>query len=146
MTGLKTVYFSSLAEKMQMTFKMFDFDDDGSISKEDVRILLSYVSFRSGRAKSPIETSPTKEGMYDARDKDYNERTLEQDKILMFLGQVFEHQESISFVEYDRINREVSSEMFYSLMFTLHEKLPCTQNFFKLKRDYRDKNSASRSP
>jgi hypothetical protein len=66
------------------------------------------------------------EGLYDARDKDYNERTDEQDKILMFLEQVFEHQDQISFVEYDRINREVSSEMFYSVMSTLHEKLPCT--------------------
>jgi hypothetical protein len=66
------------------------------------------------------------EGQYDARDKDYNERIDEQDKILMFLEQVFEHQSHINFVEYDRINREVSSEMFYSVMFTLHEKLPCT--------------------
>jgi len=75
--------------------------------------------------------------MYDERDKDYTERVEEQDKIMCFLEQVFEHSEQINFAEYDRINREVSSEMFYSVMFTLHERLPCTQNFFKLKRDYR---------
>ena len=102
-----------------------------------MRILLSYVSFRGKRDRSPIDATSTisreispsskaMEGLYDARDKDYNERTDEQDKILMFLEQVFEHQDQISFVEYDRINREVSSEMFYSVMSTLHEKLPCT--------------------
>jgi len=31
------------------------------------------------------------EGMYDTRDKDYNERQLEQDKIQGFLEQVFEN-------------------------------------------------------
>jgi hypothetical protein len=36
--------------------------------------------------------------------------------------------------------------MFYSIMFTLHERLPCTQNFFKLKRDYRNKNFEPLSP
>ena len=36
--------------------------------------------------------------------------------------------------------------MFYSIMFTLHEKLPCTQNFFKMKRDYRNKTMVEHSP
>ena len=64
----------------------------------------------------------------------------------MFLDKVFENHQRIGFTDYDRINREVSSEMFYSIMFTLHERLPCTQNFFKLKRDYRNKNFEPHSP
>jgi Ca2+-binding EF-hand superfamily protein len=82
---------------MRMTFTMFDFDGDGYVSKEDVRILLSYVPFRGGRAKSPMDntiscrgSSPMsqniiQEGTYYQKDKDYNERVEEQDKILMFL-------------------------------------------------------------
>jgi hypothetical protein len=38
-----------------------------------------------------------KEGMYDQKDKDYNERVEEQDKIFMFLDSVFENGESINF-------------------------------------------------
>jgi hypothetical protein len=70
----------------------------------------------------------------------------EQDKIHLFLDKIFENQDRINYNEYDAINREVSSEMFYSIMFTLHEKLPFTQNFFKMKRDFRLKNNEPHSP
>lgn len=71
--------------------------------------MLSYVPFRGGRAKSPMDTTSScrgsspmginldKEGMYDQKDKDYNERVEEQDKIFMFLDSVFENGESINF-------------------------------------------------
>jgi len=57
------VYSSSLDDKMQLTFKIFDFDTDGLISAEDVRILLSYIPFRQhhqrtvGKGLSPFKKS-----------------------------------------------------------------------------------------
>jgi len=50
--GLSKVYLSCLTDKMKMTFEMFDFDNDGYVSKEDARILLSYVPFKGN--KNPI--------------------------------------------------------------------------------------------
>ncbi len=41
------VYCSTLDEKMQLVFKMFDFDSDGKISAQDVRLILSYIPIRS---------------------------------------------------------------------------------------------------
>lgn len=43
--GLMSVYVSSLAKKMDLTFRMYDFGDKGHITKEEVRLLLSYVPF-----------------------------------------------------------------------------------------------------
>jgi len=40
------VYGSSLEKKMKLAFNMFDFDSNGKINSEDVRILLSYIPFR----------------------------------------------------------------------------------------------------
>ena len=45
----------------------------------------------------------------------------------------------MNFNQYDYINRNVSSEMFYSLMAILHEKLPCATNFFRLRKQFREK-------
>jgi Ca2+-binding EF-hand superfamily protein len=43
----------SLDEKMLFTFEMFDFDNDGYITAEDIRIMLSYMQFnRNVEAKN----------------------------------------------------------------------------------------------
>ena len=52
---------------------------------------------------------------------------------------MFDKKTMISFEEYCNFNKNVSSEMFYSIMSVLHERLPCAQNFFRLKKIYRAK-------
>ena len=41
--GLFKIYFSSFDTKMQLCFDIYDFDHDGQISREDVRIILLYL-------------------------------------------------------------------------------------------------------
>lgn len=35
-----------------------------------------------------------------------------------------------------RINQEVTSEMFLSLIILLQQKLPCSENFYRYKKNY----------
>lgn len=51
----------------------------------------------------------------------------------------------MNYKQYEYINKTVSSEMFYSLMAILHEKLPIATTFFRLKKKYRD-NRETREP
>lgn len=44
----------------------------------------------------------------------------------------------MNFKQYEYINKTVSSEMFYSLMAILHQKLPLAKNFFRLKKQFRE--------
>ena len=46
----------------------------------------------------------------------------------------------MNFKQYEYVNSNISSEMFYSLMAILHERLPNAKGFFRLKRQYRDKH------
>lgn len=39
------VFIGSLESKMKLTFDMYDFDSDGFITPEDVRIVMSYMPF-----------------------------------------------------------------------------------------------------
>ena len=41
--GFFKIYFSSYDTKCQLVFDVYDFDADGEISREDVRIILSYI-------------------------------------------------------------------------------------------------------
>lgn len=40
-----TIFIGDLDSKMRFTFNMYDFDDDGLITPEDVRIMMSYMPF-----------------------------------------------------------------------------------------------------
>ena len=47
------IFLGSLDEKMLFTFEMYDFDNDGYITAEDIRIMLSYMQFnRNVEAKN----------------------------------------------------------------------------------------------
>jgi Ca2+-binding EF-hand superfamily protein len=51
-----TTLFSESFEKLTpFIFNLYDFDKDGLVSKEDVRIVLSYVPLKSKGTKSKFE-------------------------------------------------------------------------------------------
>ena len=41
--GFFKVYYSNLETKIKLAFDMYDFDRDGYIHKEDIRLVMSYV-------------------------------------------------------------------------------------------------------
>ena len=45
----------------------------------------------------------------------------------------------MNYKQFEYINKTISSEMFYSLMAILHERLPCSKNFFRMKKTFRDR-------
>lgn len=46
--GMLKVYLSTFEQKLLMSFRMYDFDGNGIVRREDVRLVLSYVPFKSG--------------------------------------------------------------------------------------------------
>lgn len=111
------------------------------MTKEDIRILLSYVPFHTEEEtkdslkfethSSNSRTSGHSEGLYRFRaENTFNKRLQDQGEINSFLDQVFAEKISLTFKEYIAINQEVSSEMFFSMMRVLHDHLPCTKNFY----------------
>lgn len=68
----------------------------------------------------------------------------DQDEIRQFTDNIFNKgvagctSKYMNYKQYEYVNKTVSSEMFYSLMAILHEKLPCATNFFRLKKNFRD--------
>jgi len=82
------------------------------------------------------------EGIYSKdqnKDINYSDRVNEQEELKQFTSQVFGSKKEMSLQEYKEFNTRVSSEMYFSLIQVLHEQLPCSQNFFRLKKLYRQK-------
>lgn len=82
------------------------------------------------------------EGLYNSdqgKNLEYKDRISEQQELKAFTAKVFSHKREFSFADYKEFISNVSSEMYFSLMSLLHEQLPCSMNFFRLKKLYRAK-------
>lgn len=75
----------------------------------------------------------------------YFDRISDQEEIRKFLEDIFKAQHAgcdgkkMNYKQFEYINKTISSEMFYSLMAILHERLPCSKNFFRMKKTFRDR-------
>lgn len=153
---MQTIYNSSLEDKMRLTFEMFDFDCDGKISADDVRLVLSYIPFvrrenssltvsdssqeRDDLGKARLNARSMQEGLYNRSEgKDMNEeqRLQNQKKIKVFVEAVFANKPVMTLKEYIQFNTSVSPEMFISIITVLQERLPCSQYVFKQMRAFK---------
>ena len=61
--GCFKIYYSDLDAKMKLTFEMYDFDMDGYITQEDVRLVLSHIPImNTASGKGVKEGKFTQEG------------------------------------------------------------------------------------
>jgi hypothetical protein len=98
----------------------------------------------SSKPSSPtrLQRMKQREGLYhdeEGKNINYNDRIHDQEEILQFTNSIFKSgiagctPKAMTYKQYEYINKTVSSEMFYSLMAILHEKLPMATTFFRLK-------------
>ena len=128
--GMLKVYLSTFEEKLQMSFKMYDLDGDGQLQPGDVRLILSYVPFKTDDEQEKVSKN---EGLYASTAQSYNERKKNQDEIDALVDTIFDARETINYDEYRYVNMNLSSEMFTAIMRVLHEMLPCSANFYSMK-------------
>ena len=153
---MQTIYNSPLEEKMRLTFEMFDFDCDGKISADDVRLVLSYIPFvrrenssltvsdssqeRDDLGKSKLNARSIQEGLYcssEGKDMNESQRIQNQKKIRNFTDAVFANKSVMTLKEYIQFNTSVSPEMFISIITVLQERIPCSQYVFKQMRAFK---------
>lgn len=124
----------------------FNFNNDGFVTKEDIRILLSYVPFQDEEESTDkFEThsahssrSKNSDGLYKFKGTSFKQRRSDQEELNRFLDSVFDGKTQLNFEQYMQVNQEVSSEMFCSIMRVLHDNLPCTKNYFIQKKRYKN--------
>jgi len=64
------------------------------------------------------------------------DRIQTQEEISLLISSVFGKQVRINYDDYVRINTELSSEMFLSLMTLFQTNLPCSTNYYRYKNNY----------
>lgn len=64
------------------------------------------------------------------------DRIQTQEEIQLLLTQVFGDKKRINYEDYVKINQEISSEMFLSILILFQTNLPCSVNYYRYKNNY----------
>lgn len=64
------------------------------------------------------------------------DRVQTQQEISHLITSVFDQKKRINYEDYVKINQEVSSEMFLSILTLLQTSLPCSENYYRYKSNY----------
>ena len=110
------ILFSSNFEKLlKFIMKFYDFDNDGKITKEDVRVVLSYV---------PIYKKSSKGGGLKFEKDNFEDRLKSQKELHDKLDAIFDSKEKINLEEFTSIIKNKNSDIFLFILVFLYEHRP----------------------
>ena len=118
------LFSSDLDKLLQFILDFYDFDKDGKITKEDVRIVLSYVPIYKKRKNKKNE------GLKFDTD-DFNDRIVLQKELHEKLDNIFEKKESIDLNEFTDVIKNKNSDIFLFILVFLYEHRPFSMETVK---------------
>ena len=114
--GMCILFSGNLENLLHFIFSFYDFDKDGKVSKEDVRIVLSYVPLNTKRLKKKKTLKFEKEN--------FDDRLESQNELHNKLDFVFKNNSTINEVQFKDIIRNINSDLFLYILVFLLEKRP----------------------
>ena len=120
--GMKILFSEDFTSLYKFIFKFYDFDHDGLISREDVRVVLSYV---------PLNKKFSSNKMKYEQDE-YLDRVESQDELFHILNIAFGDKNVLNFNEYINVIENVNSDIFIFILMFLMEKRPFTNKSIEL--------------
>ena len=99
--------FSDNYEKLiEFIFDFYDFDKDGKISKEDVRVVLSYIPLNITKHEKYSEMKLKFEH------EEFKDRVESQEELFNLMEKCFNKESEINFDKFKDIVENVSSDIF----------------------------------
>lgn len=120
------IYYSTFDTQVKMVFEIYDFNKDGYISPEDVRIILGFIPMLNLKN---VKVRP-QEGQYSGGFEDFGDRIKTQEEIAEMVEVCFGKNTKLNLEEFQKISEDKSSDMLLVVLNILREKLPCSENFY----------------
>lgn len=129
--GMTILFSESFTPLANFIFTFYDFDKDGYISKEDVRVVLSYVPLQKKYSKYKMK--------YEQ--EDYKDRVESQEDLYNILNKAFGKKEKLNQKEFIDIVENVNSDIFIFILMFLLEKRPFSDETVKIFLKNKQNNS-----
>lgn len=131
---LFTQNFDSLAE---FIFKFYDFDNDGLITKEDIRTILSYVT---------LNVPDKYKGKMRFENANFKDRMESQEELVQILNETFEGYSKVDLKTFVNLIENKRSEIFLYLIIFLLEKRPFSKKTLQAYSAYKKSSNNLKSP
>jgi len=113
--GMTSLFSENFEKLAKFIFDFYDFDKDGAISREDVRVVLSYIPLNIQRY-SKLKLKFEKE--------EFKDRVESQDELHLILEKCFKMGEFLNEQQFNNIVENVCSDIFLFILIFLMEKKP----------------------
>ena len=138
--GMSTLFCGGYEETVKFIFNFYDMDNDGIINKEDIRVVLSYIT---------LDDSPDIKS--SGINITYSKRIKSQEELYSILQKCFENipNNKMDFKTFKNVIENVNSDIYLMIYMFLLENKPFTKENIKSyknrkkKKDSSNKNIAS---
>ena len=121
--GMKLLFYDSFENSSKFIFNFYDFDKDGLINKNDIRIVLSYINSNNSNNLNNGNND-------DNENKNFYVRTYTQDELSNLLDDSFKNfeNEQINYNEFIYLIENIGSDIYLLILLFLLENKPFNKN------------------
>jgi hypothetical protein len=119
---MKKLFTGQYDSLINFIFNIYDFDKDGLISKEDIRIVLSYV---------PLEVDNKYTNFRQLNCSQFKDRVESQEELHILLEKVFKNSETLNLKKFIHAIENISSDILLFILIFLMKKKPFSANFIE---------------
>ena len=119
--GMKTLFSEDYEKNTKFIFDFYDFDNDGKINKEDIRVILSYITLNFSDTNTEKKTA-------DKTNISFKHRVTSQEELNNILNVCFNDKhikhEKIEYKDFRYIIENISSDIYLMIYLFLLENRP----------------------
>ena len=142
--GMKTLFFEDYEKNSKFIFDFYDFDHDGKINQEDIRVVLSYITL----TYSDSQNSEKK--IADQNTISYKNRLSSQEELVDILNTCFTDKHiknsKIDFNDFKYIIENINSDIYLMIFLFLLENKPFSNKYLESYEHHSKNNSRKSSP
>ena len=137
--GMKTLFYEDYEKNSKFIFDFYDFDHDGKISQEDIRVVLSYITLTYS------DSNNSKKKIADKNNISYKNRLSSQEELVEILNTCFIDNKiknsKIDFKDFKYIIENINSDIYLMIFLFLLENKPFSNKNFLSYQHHTRNNS-----
>jgi len=136
-TGMNILFSGDYEKTLRFIFDFYDFDGDGKISKEDIRVVLSYVTYSNETEIEKSQNVSINESKNERMKKKLYESSVKnQNQLMDILEKCFENEGIlIDFISFTKIIENINSDIYFMIYIFLLQKRPFSFKSIQLYKD-----------
>ena len=142
--GMTTLFYEEYEKNSRFIFDFYDFDNDGKISQEDIRVVLSYITL------TYMDTNNSEKKIVNEIDISYKNRLSSQEELCEILNTCFNDShiksQTINYKQFKYIIENINSDIYLMIYLFLLERKPFTNKNIKSYEHHSRGNSRISSP